>query len=220
MNQIKALCLAAAASTLALSGQAAWADTVLSIDLNEFTVGVTGPAGGPGVRTLSLSENTNTSIAQIRINNVNQALTPVTGAIDDWDGTLIATGSATAGTVTGFFTLMDDLGATYSVAGLAGTYGIGIDGSLQIFARTIGGLLSTTTFEGVDVTYFDANEPLTGSIFEFNLAPATFASGGSQLDVNAEITAVVPVPAAAWSGLALMGAIGTNQIRKRRTETL
>jgi DNA-binding beta-propeller fold protein YncE len=69
----------------------------------------------------------------------------------------------------------------------------------------------------------------TDQIFRFNIATGaqvgSFSSSGTDLfglTVVGEQTAAnpVPLPAAAWAGMALMGAIGTNSIRKRRKEAL
>jgi hypothetical protein len=223
MKCTRELCLAAAAGALVICGQAARAESVLGIDLNGFTVGITAPTGGgAGTRTLDLSGDGNTFIAAITIDGDWQEMDPEDGTITGWDGTITTTGSATEGTVTGSFVLTDAAGRTYSVAGLVGTYDT-FGSQVLIEATTFGGQFSSPVFEGVNVSAFDAGEPLSGSLFQFALNPTRFRNGGNDWDVNGEMTAVVntvPIPAAAWGGVTLIGLIGTNHIRRRRKEVL
>jgi len=196
---------------------AAQAGSVLTIDLNNFTVNA---SGAPGIRTLNLSDNANTVIANIAVDGVSAAGSqPIT----DFTGQMFVDTSIAqnvSGAIAGNFILTDQFLKTYSVAVLSGSYaytGTGGD-QVTISALTAGGLFSSSTFGGVNVSSWQSVQPVNGTIFQFAMSRAVFDAlgGGVDTDVDAEITAVVPLPATANMGIALIACVGGAGIWQRR----
>ncbi|MEM1183415.1 MAG: hypothetical protein AAGI53_00235 [Planctomycetota bacterium] len=84
-------------------------------------------------------------------------------------------------------------------------------GNFNILGLTFDGEFSGDTFAGIDVSRFNAGEPLGGSFIEFVYRP-----NSSGFDGTGDIDVFVTIPLPTASGLALAGLGGLAVTRRRR----
>jgi hypothetical protein len=207
MNRIKAMCLAAAAGTLALTGQAAFAGPVAPANWDVIKPGLGAPIAGPLVTDFisfpGLSDVGNlTSSVYLSAGIYYYELT-----VDPTVHENLSEFNTHSG-IGGFLALA---GYSYLEAATAGVGGFGInyDADASYDWMTFP---DETWDQPERITFFYASTLKPGGLGAYNLIDGGVAS--------AQGYTVVPLPAAAWAGMALMGAIGTNSIRKRRKEAL
>jgi len=220
--------------------QAARADT-LQFEVDGFTV-TSVLSGNNTILTLTKDSNTNAGLFTVNGSAVASTNTSPLSNVSSYTGTI--TINRVLNTVSGSFSVSDLLGNTYSVASLSGDYQFvaGTQPQVSIHANTAGGQffnptlpgntppgLNTPVFEGVDVSFFNNHELLSGNLFQFDLNARVFYSNTdrptgvgthitSDANVNARIQiAAVPLPAAAWGGLSLFGLIGGLKFRRLRS---
>ena len=214
------LLLAAAASSAALLGTSASAESILDIDVNGFKVTRTaGTFDSSFTGTLTLSfVGGKTNIASVEKNgseNIwdnSSALTSFSATMSFFGGNIsggsFAMGLANGDSYSGSF--FDDNGATTNIGNLGGQF--------QIAAGTSGGTFvdfdNDGMFGNVDISEFLNplyNGSLFGDIFKFD-----YDGELEDIDVDAEFTVVVPVPPA--YGLGLAGLLGVAVLRRRRNK--
>ena len=197
--------LAIAALAMASRADAA----MLTMDINTVTATFSGasPFGTSVNGTVTITENANTYLAGIRIDETDQGSTGVIA-------TLLATINLSAGVVSSgniFVELTD--GSTYSatIESLSGSVktqagqGFMMDG--LTFSGTFGNLVGGSLFGGVDVSAF-AGGSLPGSFLHFGFNP-----GAQGVDTNTDLEVyVIPSPA---GSLALLGVLLAATRRRR-----
>lgn len=86
----------------------------------------------------------------------------------------------------------------------------------QAKGDTIGGTFDKARFGGVDVTPWFASGPVNGTFLAFKYNPnAAGFDGAADLDLAASVTAV-PLPSAAWGGVALLVMLGAVRVVSNR----
>ena len=213
------------------------ADTVLDMDINNFTISGGSSFAEDFTGTITFEENGSTSFAlwEIRTGTYDLAtgtfssggsavssfspfandwtVTEYSGSITFEDG-LITVGNfrfEVTNTVTSEINLL-----TGSLAGLTGRVigdtdiDEGPDGIFDINASIFGGEFDGDFFATADVTAWNSNEPFLGAFFNFNFRP------DNPSQTNAEIAVLIPAPLAAPWGLA--GLIGVIVARRRRNK--
>ncbi len=205
------------------------AQLVLTFDVNGFDYEFTDAAGassfGGENHTGSLDWTFATSpvtvIADARIGEdgrFGQLLDVVLGAsLADFDANFDFDSGRIQG---GDVTITLDNGDTYTAdlaPGIGRIMSMGPTGGFMIDGLTLNGRFSDDQFGDIDVTEFtriqDEAGMLPGSLFAFRFDPGAGASGTA----DAEVFVLVPLPPAAYAGLAtLAGVIGLSYIRRRR----
>jgi hypothetical protein len=217
MNRIKALCLAAAAGTMALSGPAAKADTI-SVDfvsavggLFTYTVSISARWTTP----LATYTDGNTVVSNVGVGDVYDNFTiwdfgGFTGLVSNTTGFTFVNplpggadyGSTSSGQIADATSTTSGTSPNLVFKNISGptTFGPGILGTV---------VLSSSYMSSAEVGYFTSKD--SGGTALGGPGPSPSYGGGM-------LVVPVPLPGAAWAGLALMGVVGTNQIRKRRKE--
>ena len=208
MSMIRNLVALTAVAGLFGAASAASAQTEINIDLNDFTVTSTGSGGV--VTGLDLGTDDDTAVTEIRIDG-NPVVEFTSGV--EFTGSLTLDGLAVTG---GSYTLTGEGGNSFTVSNITGSIvnsGNGFD--LALFL-TGDGFFSGDTFEGVDVSVFNAAEPLQVSIIGFDFNSDLLDSVGS-FDDEASfdfLGTIIPSPTAATAGLGLMGVLALGKRRK------
>lgn len=205
------------------------AQLVLTFDVNGFDYAFTDASGASGFgganHTGSLdwdfASSPETVIADARIGEhgrFGQLLDVVLGAsLADFEANFDFESGRIRG---GDITVTLDNGDTYT-ADLAPNIGrimsMGPTGGFMIDGFTLNGRFSDDQFGDIDVSEFtriqDNPNMLPGSVFAFRFDPGAGASGTA----DGEVFVLVPLPPAAYAGLAtLAGVIGLSYIRRRR----
>lgn len=197
---------------------AAQAGSTLAIDLNNFSV--TSAATSDGY-TLSLFDDDNTEIENIRINDVdangfNDPFTD-TAVMANFVGELQLVGDANSGRIVGgFYELSGRSMNMFSFDNISGTYentGTGIQ--LAFYGRSNTGDFATDEFAGVDVSEFDRDDLSVAMLgFFFNTGLLT-NPGSTDTIADTDILVTIPSPTAATAGLGLMGLMAAGKRRRR-----
>jgi hypothetical protein len=223
---MRVLCGAALATVLAASA-AANAAMTLQFDVNGIQVQSTNGSGANSAfGGLSHTGSVNFSFASGITRLVDIAISNGTGApqAQGFNGSLANfTGNITMsnGQVTGGSLNIAINGDTYTaqIVSNVGSVSNYIGGGYKIEGLTFNGLFSDATFGNVDVSpWFNSQTlgGLLGSFLQFNFNPN--ASGASFADMDIFVNAaVIPLPPAAWTGMAtLTGIMVVGYIRRRR----
>jgi hypothetical protein len=198
-----------AATAMFVATTSASAVNELRFDVNSLTIATSGGGAFGGLihtGTLTLTGDANTVLAGVLIDGSPVAFSYSTI-------TLSGTISLTVGAVTGgSFSVTVDGTEIYSTSILSGVGSVNTQAGqgFTIDGLTFAGAFNTTSWASVDVSPWDAAEPLHGSFLNVAYNP-----NGSGLDVDAdmEVFVVIPLPSAA--GLASVGLIGLASRRRR-----
>ncbi|HZZ42260.1 MAG TPA: hypothetical protein VFE58_04940 [Tepidisphaeraceae bacterium] len=205
--KLRHLALLAAVGLAAAGVQSASADSIAYSTGGAFTANTSGGVIAVDSITFGSAGNTTT----LTFVPTAQALdTPVTGLLGAFTITNTGTG-ATAGDGTADF----ELTITQSVPGA----GIGTSGGGVV--DHFGGKITSTT-GGYFITLVPTSLDILNVHYKIDNLQGTnnnqLAVGGANTSVNADITTVaVPLPAAAWGGMGLMGVLGGVQALRRRS---
>jgi hypothetical protein len=208
------------ASVLAAS-VVAQADPILQFDVNSFNVQTTNTAGiGSAFGGLSHTGSVNFSMGSFSVLNGMFANTPSGGPLVNlgFNGTLsnftgqvtLVNGQVTGGSLTIAVNGGTDTYTTNVVAsGQVESY---IGGGFKIEGLSAGGGFSDAAFGNVDVSSW-FNAALFGSFLQFNWIPDGNGAGFGDMDIFVD---VVPLPPAAWGGLAMLGLVAVVRKARRR----
>ena len=217
---MKILCAVGAVSLLAVS--AVQADPILQFDVNAFHVQAKNSGGGNSAfGGLTHTGSVDFSMIQgASVLNGMFANGPGGGPLQNmgFNGTLSNfTGQVnmTNGQVTGGFLTIavnggsDSYTTNISASGHVESF---IGGGFKIEGLSNGGAFSDALFGNVDVSNW-FNQTLIGSFLQFNWLTDEFGAGSADMDVFVD---VVPLPSAAWAGLAsLAGIVVVRKVRRR-----
>lgn len=215
--QKKRLALSAAAIlAAALGASEASADSVLQFDVNGLTATAV-PTGGGALPfstsftgTVTLEDDGNSSLAGIFIDSTDQGYA---GTLSDFTGSIFISSGAVTG---GSFTITDTGGDFYTASilggGSVGT-AVGQSGPFTIDGLTFAGDFSDAMFANVDISIFEAEEPVSGSFLEFTFGPD--GTTGIDSDADIDVFVVVPSPSAALAAIPMLGILG---LRRRRQQ--
>lgn len=217
MNKIIGLGIA----TVLVAGSAASAIPVLQMDLNSFAAQATSNTGNPPVNSpfgglthtgaVRFSKGTNGVLAGIFIQNVvNGPFTSAnfTGNLTAFSGQVnLTNGQVTGGSVT----VTINTGDTYTCAIKPGSGAVSsfVGGGFKIEALTQSGFFSDNLFGNVNVTPWFNNQGaigLGGSFLQFNFNPDANGLATSDMDLFVDANPI-PLPAAAWMGMATLGGL-------------
>ena len=222
---IRAMGLAAAAALSLSSG--AMAGLTLQLDLNALAIQVQDGSGANSAfggtshtGKVVLDKGAFGTLFAVSLQSlpngpfVNQGFS---GTLFDVDGEILLSGGAVVG---GFLDVFINGGTDSYTAKIVNGQGSVkpslIGGGFTIDGLTFAGMFSDATFGNVDVSqFFNAQgaNGLPGSFLQFNFDPN--ASGAGFADIDAFVT--VPLPPAAWAGMAtLAGVMGLGYLRRRK----
>ena len=217
-----------AVATVLAAGAAANAAMTLQFDVNGIRVTTTGSSGAPsafgglthtGSVNFSFASNV-TRLVDIAVSNgggvpqsqgFNGTLTNFTGNVN------MSGGQVTGGSIT--ISIAGGDSYTAQIVSNVGAVSNYIGGGYKIEGLTFNGQFTDATFGNVDVApWFNAQTlgGLLGSFLQFNFNPN--ASGESFADMDIFVNSeVIPLPPAAWTGLAtLSGLMFAGYVRRRR----
>lgn len=211
---MKTLSFIGASSVMALA-TVSCAEPILQFDVNSFRVTASGTGGGFGglthTGTIDFSVIQNTTVLNGMFSNVSGSWANMgfNGSLSNFTGSIsLVNGQVTGGTITLAVNGGSDTYTTnISAAGHVENY---VGGGFKIEGLTSGGTLSDAQFGNVDVSPW-FNQALLGSFLQFNWNPDALGNGSGDMDIFVNI---VPLPPAAWAGLATLG--GVVLIRKAR----
>lgn len=217
----------AGVAAIAIGASAASAQLTLAIDVQgidyQFRDGAGAPFFGGVTHTGTLEWTGATAItADTRVGSDGRfgSLAPMaqTVPMKDLAGELtFAGGLLTGGS---FSVTLDNTEAhTYSASIKPGTGRLGASNHMgySIDGLTINGAFSDAAWGDLDVTpWHDAQGgagALTGAFFQFRFWPSPAGNGTA----DTEMFVLVPLPPAAWAGLAMLGGVGgLRRLRRRR----
>ena len=207
----------AAAGGLLASGGVVKADTVLDITVENF-IATSADANNDGVIELSFDNDivqNDTKVKTINVDDIEKLTSPV--VVGDFSGDFLISGSGVGSTVSGSLFLTDDDGDVLQILNATGV--VQNEGLLyyEIVVETHNSLFDpgATEFFGVNVEAWDENEPFYTLTSTFRLNKTVLTDFITDDAAGASITAVVPVPMAAWGGMALCGMLGIGKLRRR-----
>lgn len=198
-----------AATAMFAATTSASAVNELRFDVNSLTIATSGGGAFGGLihtGTLTLTGDANTFLAGVLIDGSPVAFSYSTIALS---GTITLDGGSVTG---GSFSVTIDGTEIYSSSILGGSGSVNTQAGqgFTIDGLTFAGAFSTTSWAGVDVTIWDAAEPLHGSFLNIAYNPGVT---GVDVDSDMEVFVVIPLPSAA--GLASVGLIGLASRRRR-----
>ena len=215
-----------AAAVVATAGTAAMATPTLQFDVNGFGyqahngAGANSPFGGLN-HTGSVAFSVSTGLlAGVFIQTTpNGAFTNqnFSGAtMTGFSGQITLTnGQVTGGSIT--LTISNGDSYTCGISPNSGFVTTYIGGGFKIEALTRNGFFNDAAFSNVNVSpWFNAQGivGLPGSFLQFNFNPNAQGAGNADMDLFVD---VVPLPPAAWTGLAtLAGAMTLGYVRRKR----
>ena len=165
----------------------------------QFTAG-TGTLGGLFTQMVAAGPFTNAGFAGF-------TMTSFTGQVN------LSGGAVTGGSIT--ITLNNADSYTCNIAPGSGAVSNYVGGGFKIEALTVGGFLSDSVFGNVNVTpWYSAQGSggLNGSFLQFNFNPGSNGLASSDMDIFVD---VVPLPSAAWAGMAtLAGIVAVRRLRR------
>jgi hypothetical protein len=206
-------------AAIALAAGSAVASPTLQIDVNALGIQAQNAGGGAvafgglthtGSLAISYSAVPPSNIAGVFIDGVNQNFN---GTLTGFAGII----SLNSGQVTGgsFLVTINGGADTYScqVAAVGQVATSQSQGGFTIDGLTFNGAFSDNLFGNVNVTPWNTGN-LPGSYLQFNFSLNAGGAGFADLDIFVD---VVPLPPAAWTGLAtLVGLAGVGFLRRRR----
>lgn len=134
-------------------------------------------------------------------------LTGFTGQVN------LVNGAVTGGSLT--IAISNGDSYTCSIKPGVGAVSTYVGGGFKIEALTQAGLFNDAQYGNVNVTPWFASQAgggLLGSFLQFNFAPNAQGAATADMDVFVD---VVPLPPAAWAGLATMGVAAVRRLRRR-----
>jgi hypothetical protein len=217
---MKTLCAVGVSSVLAAAGLAQ-AQSILQFDVNSFAVQSQNSAGQASAfgglshtGSINFSMIANTTVLNGMFGTTtggplanlgfNGSLSNFTGQINLVNGQVTG-GSLTIAVNGGTDTYTTSIGSGGQVQSYVG-------GGYKIEGLTGGGGFSDSQFGNVDVSPW-FNLPLIGSFLQFNWIPDSNGAGSGDMDI---FVTVVPLPTAAWAGLAMLGGIAVARKARRR----
>lgn len=188
---------------LAMLSVAALAATVQSVSATSIGYFTSGSFASNGLAVQSFTNGANT----VTVSFIPQALTfvdapPATG-VDLGDFTVTASASSPLAVVADTFNLTV---TQVSPSGGGNVFVGTLSGQIDFDSGLISVAFVPGAFSIGPVTYTMNNNPMILN------API----GGSVNDIRATVNAVVPLPAAAWGGMALLGVLGAAKAVRRR----
>jgi hypothetical protein len=213
------------AAVLAIAGTAAAVPT-LQMDLNSFQSQAVNSAGAntafgglSHTGALKFAVGSGALVGMYRQDNVagpftnlgfsGFTLTGFTGQIN------LVNGMVTGGNM--LLTLNNGDTYTTAVTPGAGAVSTFVGGGFKVEALTRQGFFNDATFGNANVTSWFANQGiggLIGSLLQFNFDPGATGFAVSDMDLFIDAQ-VVPIPAAAWTGLAtLAGFVAVRRLRR------
>lgn len=220
--------ICAGLATVLCAAAAASADNSLHLDVNgaAFQIhdgsGANSAFGGlghtgsivfsfaPGTTQLVGIDTQNGSNAPVN-QNFSGSLTNFTGTIN------LVNGQVTGGNLSVQVNGSDSYSA--SITPNIGSVSMFVGGGFKVEGLTFNGMFSGPNFGNVDVSpWFNSQGPggLLGSFLQFNFNPDASGAGFSDMDVFVR-PQVIPVPPAAWTGIAtLAGVMAAGYVRRRR----
>lgn len=217
---MKRLCAVGVSSILAATG-IAQGQAMLQFDVNSFAVqsqnsaGQASAFGGLGhTGSINFSSILNTTVLNGMFGTTTGG--PLTnmgfnGSLSNFTGQInLVNGQVTGGSISIAVNGGTDTFTT-SIAG-GGQVSSYIGGGFTIEGLTGGGGFSDSQFANVDVSPW-FNMPLIGSFLQFNWLPDSNGAGSGDMDMFVN---VVPLPTAAWAGLAMLGGIAVARKARRR----
>jgi hypothetical protein len=198
-------------------GSGALANPLLQFDLNGFTVTASGTFGTTFTGSLNITRGNGILNDLVRLpNGIGGTSTSLgTGgtSLDSFNGVINFTNGTVSG---GNLEIRNNLGQSYAASIAANSGGIAafIGGGFTVQALTGNGIFSSANWGTVSLAdWFNGGKGgLPGSFLQFRLDPSRTAST-SDMDLFVD---VVPIPAAAWTGLiTLGGAFAVRRLRHR-----
>ncbi|MFN0132415.1 MAG: VPLPA-CTERM sorting domain-containing protein [Phycisphaerales bacterium] len=208
-------------ATVLVAGTAASAIPVLQMDLNSFAAQATSNTGNPAVNSpfggtshtgaVRFSKGSNGILAGIFVQNVvNGPFTSAnfTGNLTAFSGQVnLSNGQVTGGSVT----ITINTGDTYTcnIKPNSGAVSTFVGGGFKIEAITQNGFFSDNQYGNVNVAPWFNNQGATGlggSFLQFNFNPNAAGLATSDMDLFVDANPI-PLPAAAWMGMATLGGI-------------
>lgn len=208
------------AAALLAAASTATANPLLQLDLNGFTATASGSFGLNFTGSVTLTRGSgilndililptgfagpsNSQGAPIGLNNTNG----LTGVIN------FSNGQVTGGNINVRLSNNDTYTTQISSGGSVGSF---VGGGFTVQALTFGGLFNDNVFGALNIAQWFNNQGgggLPGSFLQFRFNPNSQGSGTADMDlfVNA-----VPLPPAAWAGLAtLAGVVVARRVVRR-----
>jgi hypothetical protein len=215
--------LLAIAVTLA-AGSLAGASPVLQMDINSFNMQArssdegAGPWGGiHHTGSIFFSKGDGALQALLSMDEIGGASTNLgfAGVMDAFSGRVdLQDGQVTGGQLSVHLSSGDTY-ATNITPGV-GRVSNFVGGGFTLDAITAGGLFSDSQFANVDVSPWQGaqgNAGLPGSFLQFKFKPNSDGFSTSDMDLFVD---AVPLPPAAWTGLATLGVVGVGRRLRRR----
>ncbi len=212
-----------AVGALASAAAAASAATQLLIDVNGLAAQATLGNGSNGfgglthTGAITLTKDSNSVLAGVAIDGVNQATTP--GLTMAFTGVINLINGQVAG---GSFNISLSDGSSYvaSIASGVGAIATQAGQGFQIDGLTFAGFFGDNgqpafvdRFAGVDIGPWAVGEPLAGSFLNFAFRPD---AGGRDSDADADIFVVTSIPAPMAATAGAFGLAAVAGVRRRR----
>lgn len=205
---MKRSAILAAAAVLGATSAATAVPLELFIDINTLKATWAGDGGQAfgltASGTLTLTTNTSSTLAGVRIDGVAQT---VTSTLSGFTGTITISGGNVTG---GSFSTTNADATNYgaSIKPNSGSVSSQASQGFSIDGLTFNGLFGSASYAGVNVTPWFLSQPDNGSFLNF-------AYNGNAVDNNVDVDLYVLVPMPAAAGLGLAGLAGLG-IRRRR----
>jgi hypothetical protein len=216
------------AAAMLAAGSVVSATPVLQMDLNSFGTQATNSAGAnsafgglshTGAVKFSIGAGVLNGIfiqavANGPFANANFAgftLTGFSGQVN------LNNGAVTGGNI--LVTINNNDTYACNIAGGSGGVSNYVGGGFKIEALTASGFFNDSQFGNVNVNpWFSAQglNGLIGSFLQFNFAPNATGSASSDMDLFVDVPTLVPLPPAAWAGLATLGGMVIARRLRRR----
>jgi hypothetical protein len=222
--------LGAVCGAMVAAGSAV-ASPVIQLDVNAIKIQVQNSAGqnsafGGLSHTGSVNfslDAANTILAGVFIQNVAGgpfSNAGFSGSISNFVGTInLNNGLVTGGSLAVFVNGNTD-SYTCNIVPNIGHVSTYVGGGFKIEGLTFQGMFSDSQFGNVNVGPWFSSQGgggLPGSFIQFNFDPNASGGGFADLDIFVDTPTLVPVPPAAWTGMATLAGLGTvTAVRRRR----
>ncbi len=213
-----------AASFILIAGSAASASPILQMDINSFNIQTRSGGDGGGAwggihhtGSLYFSQGAGSLEGLFSMSEIGGATSDLgfAGQMDAFDGRVdLNDGHVTGGYLSIHLTSGDSFSTNISSA--QGSLSAFVGGGFMLDALTFGGQFSGSQFANADVSPWFGSQGdggLPGSFLQFKFNPNANGVSTSDMDLFVD---VVPLPAAAWTGLATIGGIGIARRLRRR----
>jgi len=205
----KSFFAAAVCSMLVLGAAAAQAETVAFNTDGTFSGGTT-TANSPVVSSIVFGTGADTTTITFTSREGGLLMTPSTESLGVFNVTGTGNGASTG---TGTFLLTINQTAPDTASGSFGQ--ATLSGTVTLFSSS-----ARIQFDNPTSLALGTLPPITYSILGLDAQQGlSLARGERGTSIEASITAV-PLPAAAWGGLALLGTLGGARLRKRRQNSM